>query len=159
MQVVVSLMVIAVVASDATAFQGRDAGTGTSRISACSLLPRELVEKVMTGNKEILKFVKPAEEPIGAKGSYCEYAGIGLQINPFARPDDTRKSLTKEWQPVSGVGDAAYFRNNRDTFAELAVWTGAHHFTIQLGVPVGGTAEAIKPNAITLANAIIPKLR
>jgi hypothetical protein len=39
------------------------------------------------------------------------------------------------------------------------VWTGPHHFTIQLGVPVGGTVESIKPNTIALAHAIIAKLR
>lgn len=39
------------------------------------------------------------------------------------------------------------------------VWTGAHHFTIQLGVPEGSTPDAIKPNTIELARALIPKLR
>jgi hypothetical protein len=82
-----------------------------------------------------------------------------LQTDPFGRAEELRKSPGKEWQGVSGVGDTAYFRNNRNDYAELMVWTGAHHFTIQFGVPVGSTPEAIKPKTIELANAIIPKLR
>jgi hypothetical protein len=39
------------------------------------------------------------------------------------------------------------------------VWTGAHHFTIQMDVPNGGTAEQTKPAAIELARTIIPKLK
>lgn len=96
---------------------------------------------------------------MGPNGSSCDKGQIGLQVNPFARPEELRKSPGKDWQPVSGVGDTAFFRNNRDQYAELMVWTGPHHFTIQLSVPVGGKADSIKPNVIGLANGIIPKLR
>ena len=56
-------------------------------------------------------------------------------------------------------GRAAFFRSNGRQYAELIVWTGPHHFTIQFGVPTGGTPESIRPNTITLANAIVAKLR
>ena len=62
-------------------------------------------------------------------------------------------------QHLTGIGDTAFFRNNRDRHAGLMVWTGPYHFTIQLDVPTGGTAESIKPKAIGLATAIISKLR
>ena len=75
------------------------------------------------------------------------------------RPDELRKSPGKDWQRQTGVGDTAFFRNNANSYAELMVFVGAHHFTIQLGVPNGGTAESIKPNTIALAHAIIAKLR
>ena len=161
-QVVVSVLLVGSLASYAIASQARGAGAGsTARIGACALLPRELVEKVMTGNKTILSFVKPEEEPLGPNGSSCDYAGIGLQIDPLtpARFEEVRKKLAKELESVSGVGDAAYFRNNRNEFAELLVRTGSHVVTIQIHIPAGGTAAAVKPNTITLANAIIPKLR
>ena len=58
-----------------------------------------------------------------------------------------------------GAGEAAYFRSNRNRYAELAVWTATHYFTLQVSVPTGSTAEAIKPNTVALANAIIAKLR
>ena len=131
------------------------------RISACSLMPRALMEKVTPGpvNKIVFE-IKATEDAIGAHGSGCGYAGTELQIDPFARPDDIRKDLpAKGWQPVSGVGDAAFFHNNSDRYAELAVWTGTHHLTIQMSVPDGKTAEAVKANTVMLAKAIIPKLR
>jgi len=140
------------------------APTGTPRISACSLLTDDLVAKFDTTpphlrRPEVRKHFTVTEEPVGLNGSSCDNGQIFLQVNPFARADDMRKSPGKDWQPVSGVGDTAFFRNNRDLFAELIVWTGPHHFTLQLGVPAGGTSDSIKPNVIGLANGIIPKLR
>ena len=139
------------------------AAAGKSRISACALLTEDLVMKFDTTpphlrQSGVLKQFKPTEEPVGPNGSYCENRQIGLQVNPFARPDELRKSPAKDWQPVSGVGDTAFFHNNGDRYAELIVWTGPHHFTIQLSVPVGGTVDSIKSNVIGLANGIIPKL-
>ena len=132
---------------------------GKPRISACSLLPTDLVLKVGGINPQAVKILKPEEEAMGTTGSACEYGDIRLQVDPFARSDDLRKSPGKDWQPVSGVGDTAFFHANGRNYAELMVWTGAHHFTIQFGVPVGSTPEAIKPKTLELANAIIPKLR
>jgi hypothetical protein len=44
-------------------------------------------------------------------------------------------------------------------FAESYVDTGSHVFTIQMGVPMGGTAASIRPNVLVLADALVPKLR
>jgi hypothetical protein len=63
-----------------------------------------------------------------------------------------------KWAAVSGVGDEAYFRDN-GRFAEFMGHVGTRTFTIQMGVPITSTAEKIKPNVITLANAIVPKLK
>ena len=65
----------------------------------------------------------------------------------------------KDLQPVSEAGESAYFRSNRNLYAELAVWTATHYFTLQVSMPTGSTAEVIKPNTIALANTIIAKLR
>ena len=156
-QVVASVLVIGWFASSGVMAQTRGA-TGKPPIGACSLLPKELVEKYYP-NKAAFPYLKPSEEAIGAKGSGCSYGTIHLQIDPFARPDELRKSPAKDWQPVSGVGDTAFFHNNKDRFAELMVWTGSHHFTIQMSVNMGRTAENTKPDTIAVANAIIPKLR
>jgi len=135
------------------------APAGKPAIRACSLLTKDLVEKYFA-NKAAMPYLKPEEEAIGAKGSSCDYGTIGLQVDPFARPDELRKTLVKQgWEAVSGVGDSAYFRNNNDLFAELIVWTGPHHFTIQMGINTGRTAANTKPDTIAVANAIIPKLR
>jgi hypothetical protein len=129
-----------------------------SRISACSLLPTELMVKVGGINKQMVKYLEPSEEPMGANVSACDYASVRLQVNPFGKGSKPRQPA-KEWQAVSGVGDGAFFRPNGTHYAELIVWTGAHHFTIQFGVPTGGTPESIRPNTIELANAIVAKLR
>jgi hypothetical protein len=135
-------------------------GTSGSRMHACSLLTREVVTKYGTSEgTRFLDTFKPQEDELGATGSSCEYGGINLQVDPFARADEMRKGMGKEWTPVSGVGETAYFHNNSDRYAELIVWSGAHHFTIQMGVPQGSTADAVKPKTIALANALIPSLR
>ena len=154
-QFIASVLVTGVV----TAAVAAQAPAGKPRISACSLLPADLVLKVGALNPQTVKILKPEEEAMGTTGSACEYGDIRLQVDPFANTDALRKSPGKDWQPVSGVGDTAFFHANGRNYAELMVWAGAHHFTIQFGVPVGSTPEAIKPKTIELANAIIPKLR
>jgi len=151
--------VLAIGTLTASALAAQAPAAGKSRISACSLLPTDLVLKVGGINPQAAKILKPEEEAMGTTGSACEYGEIRLQVDPFARTDDMRKSPGKDWQPVSGVGDTAFFHANGRNYAELIVWTGGHHFTIQFGVPIGSTPEAIKPKTIELANAIIPKLR
>ncbi|WP_413936684.1 hypothetical protein [Nitrospira sp. BLG_1] len=164
-QILVLLAVVTCASITVFAMESHNAAVaGKSRISACALLTEDLVTKFDTTpphlrQSGVLKQFKPTEEPVGPNGSYCDDGQIGLQVNPFSMADELRKSPGKDWQPVSGVGDTAFFHNNRDQYAELMVWTGPHHFTIQLSVPVGGTADSIKSNVIGLANGIIPKLR
>ena len=158
--IVASLLVVGCVSAPAAFQTSGGAAAGKPRLRACALLTRELIDKFATAeSKRVLHLVPPQEDMLGAHGSACEYGGIGFQIDPFARPEEIRKSLGKEWQAVAGVGDTAYFRSNRNNYAELMVWTGTHHFTIQMSVPTGATAESIRPNTIGLANALIPKLR
>jgi hypothetical protein len=38
------------------------------------------------------------------------------------------------------------------------VWTAKHSLDLQVSVPSGGTAEAMKADVVALANAIIAKL-
>ena len=143
--------IVSVAAVSTTAEQGR--------VAACSLLSREAVAKVVTPASKYILDAKPSEEPVGAKGSSCSYADLMLQVDPFARPDELRKAPGKDWQPVTGVGEAAYFHNNSDRFAELMAWSGAHHFTIQVGVPSDSSADKMKPGLIALANTILARLK
>jgi hypothetical protein len=158
MRLIVSLVVCGCLTSQVAAFQARGATSGTPRISACSLITPDLAATYI--HKQILPYLKPDEEPVGAIGTHCEYGRIGLQVNPFGSGTSSlRKSPGKEWQALSGIGETAFFRANGSQYAELMVWTGPNHFTIQLGVATGATMEATKAEAIALANAIIPKLR
>jgi len=158
-QFIASVLVTAAVTATALASQTSGASSG-GRIGACSLLTRDVIMKFGSENgKRFVDVLKPNESPMGTNGSSCGYGGIQFQLDPFPRSEQLRKSPQKDWQAVSGVGETAYFHNNANRWAELMVWSGAHHFTIQQDVPMGSTAEAVKPNTIALANYIITKLR
>jgi hypothetical protein len=157
-RVVLAALIVSVAATLPISAQAR--GGGATRIRACSLLTKDLVLKVSPPqNVRGLDLIPPEEEDIGARGSYCEYGDISLQVDPFANAQQMRTTMAKEWTAVAGVGDTAFFRDNKGMWGELIVWTGSHHFTIQMGIPKGSTAAAIRPNTVALANAIIPKLR
>jgi hypothetical protein len=107
-------------------------------------------------NKKVLDLFPTEEEAIGTSGTACEYGVVRLQL--FPGRGGKRTMSAKDLQPVSGAGEGGYFRNNRDRYAELMVWTSKHSLDLQVSVPSGRTAEAIKPDVIALANAIIAKL-
>jgi hypothetical protein len=157
---IASLMVVGLFATPASAGQARSGGgaAGKPAIKACSLLTKELVMQVSGAVNKAMFDLPPEEEPVG-NGSACEYADIRLQIDPFAwtvLEESAKKDKT--WVPLSGIGDGAYFQAGR-SFAGLMGHVGGRTFTIQMGVPSQSTAEQIKPNVITLANAIVPKLK
>jgi hypothetical protein len=155
MRHVVSLLVaIVCTMSHATAFQTRSGGAASTTPTACSLLTPDIVKKYI--DERAIKLLKPDDSPVGTKGTSCEYGRIGLRMNPFG--EGTAPRSLKEWLPVSGVGNAAFYDPTSRQYAELIVWTGRHHFGIQLGLPTGGTIESTRKEAIALANDIIKKL-
>jgi hypothetical protein len=154
------LVVTHLAAPGAAAQSGTGVAAGKPAIGACALLSRELAAKYTTlQNKRTIDLIPPEEESIGTHGSMCEFAGIGFQLNPFVRSEVFRNAPRKDWQTVAGLGDTAFFHNNANRWAELIVWTGRHHFTIQMSVPTGATAESVKPNATGLATELIAKLK
>ena len=160
MRMITALPLVACLATASPAVgQPAKPASGKSGIRACEVLARDVVAKFDTGNPKMRDLIPRTEEAIGSHGSSCDDSSIFVQIDPFLNSDSFRKSPPKDWQAVSGVGDTAYFHNNRDRYAELMVWTGGHHFTIQLSVPDGRTAEAVKPNTIGIATALIAKLK
>ena len=128
-------------------------------IKPCSLLTRELVQKVSPGNKRV--DAGPKEERLGASGTACDWGDLMLQVDPFtpARFEEMRKTRGAGWENIQGVGDAAYLHNVQNAMAELFVRVGARTFGMVVTVPVGSTTAAIKPSIIEVANAIVPKLR
>lgn len=156
----VSLMAAVAVAASAAAAQSPvKTAPATPAIHACALLTRDLAAKFDTQNPKVRALFKPTEEAIGTHGSSCTDGGILLQVDPFVRDAELRKSPGKEWQPLAGVGDTAFFRDNGGRWAELIVWSGRHHFTLQIDVPNGATAESVKPKAVGLATALIARLQ
>ena len=156
-KVVVILLITSGFSLPAAAQQARSGAAPASSPKACSLLTKDLALKV-TGTNKALFDMPPREMTIG-NGSECNWGDIQLRIDPFSSASlEGMGKNDKKWSEVSGVGDKAYFREN-GRFAELMSHVGARTFTIQLGVPVTSTAEKIKPNVITLANAIVPRLK
>jgi hypothetical protein len=138
------------------AFQARG-GTapGAKPESACALITPDLAEKY--NNKEMLKYLKAEEEPMGT-ARRCDYGRIGLVVYP-PKSGPVRQSPGKEWQPVSGVGQMAFFYSRNNTYAEVMVFTASRAFGIQLGKRTGATMEDTKAEAIALATALVPKLQ
>jgi hypothetical protein len=128
---------------------------GQQVVRACAVLTRDLVAP-FTENKKMLDVLPPEEEALGTSGTACEYGAVRLQL--FPGRGGKRTISGKDFQPISGVAEGGYFRNNRDQYAELMVWTGKHSLDLQVSVPSGRTAEAIKADVVALANAIIAKL-
>jgi hypothetical protein len=123
---------------------------------ACSILTKDLVLP-FSPNPKMLDLIPAEEEPFGNGGTACDYGPVRLQLYPPRT--SPAKTQPKDFQALSGAGELAYFRSNRDRYAELMVWGGVHYFTLQVSVPSGSTAEAIKPKTVTLANQVIAKLK
>jgi hypothetical protein len=157
MRLVVTLFVIGCITSGAAAFQARSGGpaSGQPAVRACTVLTRDLVAG-LTENKSVLDLIGPEEETLGTSGTACEYGAVRLQL--FPGRGGKRTASAPGLQPISGAGDGGYFRSNRDRYAELMVWTAKHSLDLQVSVPAGRTAEAIKPAVVALANAILAKL-
>jgi hypothetical protein len=129
---------------------------------ACVLLSKDLIAQHTPYERDAQKLVfsiPPQEDAIGATGSACEYGGVHLQVNPFASPQYVEQQLAKDgWAREPGLGDVAMFRDNRGSYAELYVRSGARVITIQMSVPNGKTTAGIKPNAVALAKAVLAKM-
>lgn len=154
-RLLVALLTIAIANTALLAFQAGGGAAAGPGIKACSILTRDLVEP-FAQDKRTFGLIPPEEETTGS-GSACEWGIVRLQL--YAARPGASHTAPKDYLPLTGVGDNAFFHNNRDRYAELMVWSGAHHFTLQVSVPPGSTADAIKPKTVDLANAIINKLR
>lgn len=157
--VVTALIVFGCMAPAVAASQARTGGAaaGASGVRACAVLTKDLVAP-FTENKKVLDLIPASEEPMG-KGTACDWGGVRLQLFAIPRSEQKRTPPVKDMQPLPGAGEAGFFRSNRDRYAELAVYSATHYVMLQVSVPTGKTAEAIKPETVKLANAIIAKLK
>ena len=149
------------VALDATTLQGGKQGAdGKPAPGACSILTRDLVmahSPASTESLNLMMKIPPQEEKIGSNGSACQHGDVMLQINPF--PVANFDAMFSRFTPVSGVGEKAYFRDNRGNWAELAARAGGRMITLQMDVPSGKTAASIQANVVSLAKAVLAKLQ
>lgn len=122
---------------------------------ACSLLPKEEVKKHLPWI-DLLDGMPIEEELIGSSGSSCNYPSVFIQVLPFSQGLMDAVRAQDDTEAVSGVGDAAYFHNNSDAYAELYVKVGERVLTLQASGQ--GTVESLKPNVVSLAKALIDKM-
>ncbi len=135
---------------------GRSAADGSQRIAACALLPKAEVKRYLPW-LAVLDQMPIEEEPVGASGSSCNYPSVFIQVLPFS-PRTIEMARRKGGLPtVAGVGDEAYFYNNGNRYAELYVRVGKHLLTIQANA--NETVEAVRPGVVSLAKALVVKLR
>ena len=156
-QVIVSLVLTILLPNAALA----QSGAGARSLKPCGLLTAELVRQVSLASRKSADVGAPEEIQLGATGTACQWGEIMLQVDPLTRAqlDQLGKPGDKTWESVSGVGDAAWFHNVRDMIGELFVRVGPRTFGVLIDIPVGTTATAFKPTFITVANAVVPKLR
>ncbi len=138
----------------------QNAGAGQYQVvKACSLVTAAEVKKIAPWPSHLDQFAKAEEEPIGTRGSSCNYPTVFVQVMAFNQGtiDAAKKSGAQE--AVAGVGDEAYVRHNRNRYAELITRSGPHLLTLQLNVGTGKTFDDAKPTLIELAKLFVARLR
>lgn len=172
---ITSLLVVGCVSATAAASQAP--GGAATAGKACALLTKELAMKVSTDSgRKLLADEKPSDSIEGLTlikgGAICSYGRILLVLDGVAEPERVRKEMRarggprdrtgtpvyKDHEPVSGVGDEAFFHYSR-SYANLHVWTGSRHFSIEMAAGSQDDSKALKPNVIALAKAIVPLLQ
>ena len=124
--------------------------------------------------KKTLEREKPVDDPFAKElqaagqtvtpGMTCNYGPVILALSPLAQPAQARTALQartrpyEAFEPVPGVGDAAFFRSNSST-ASMYVWSGTHHFLVEIVAGFMDDATKLKPNSIELAKGIVSQLR
>jgi hypothetical protein len=153
----VVLVVGAGTAGVVTATHGQGGGAQYQVVKVCSLLPVAEVKKLAPW-EPMFDQMKVEEEGFGG-GSSCNYPTATVQVMQFRQGtiDALAKGATLE--PVAGVGDAAWLRNNRNMFAELLAKVGPHLLTVQLNIDRDKTFDTSKPTLLGLGKAFAAALR
>jgi hypothetical protein len=125
-------------------------------IKACSVASREEVKKHLPWKAALDQF-KSEEEPIGAYGSSCNHPSVLIQVMPSSKAAIDSLRRISGIETISGLGDEAYFSNNHDQYAEVYVRSGNTLLTLQANL--NKDMATVKPGALNLARALLPKLR
>jgi hypothetical protein len=132
------------------------ATSGSQRVAVCKLLPTAEVKKHLPWRPQLDQF-PPEEEAIGTSGSSCNYPSVMIQVLPGAQRmiDEAKKKGGLE--PVSGIGEEAWFHKNPNGYAELYVKAGKYVLTLQSNWD--GKDPAVKSGTLSLAKALLAKLQ
>jgi hypothetical protein len=127
-----------------------------ARVNACTVASKEEVRKHLPWAAMLDQF-PVEEERIGAAGSGCEFPSVRVQVLPFSQGTIDQAKRQGGLEPVSGIGEEAYFHNNRNLFAELYVKSGRYLVTLQAGWD--GKNPGVKTGVQNLAKVLVTKLR
>ena len=133
-------------------------GAPPARVAACKLLSKEEVKKILPW-QTMFDQMPIEEDPIGATGSSCNYPSTTIQILAYTPRFFEQARKLGKLEPVAGVGDEAYFFADPRGSADLYVKAGNRIVTVQANPGPKEKVEALKPGVITLAKALIGKLR
>ena len=150
--------------STARAQGGKAAVSGAGGPTACSVLtPEEIVRITKRANPLNLK---PEEDTVGTTTTECHFLSLDVQLvrgETHESFESTRKQQVKygyKVEPVSGVGDEAFFweRPGRaEGLVAIVFRVGQTRLGIQDRVPPDSMA-VVKPALLSLAKAAATKL-
>ena len=129
-----------------------------ARVSACKLVSKEEVKKILPW-EAMFDQMPVEEEPIGTTGSSCNYPSATIQVLAYTPAffDSVRK--LGKLEPVSGLGDEAYFFADTRGYADVYVKAGNRIVTVQATPGPKQKVEALKPAVTALAKVLVSKLR
>ena len=125
-------------------------------VEVCKLVPKEEVKRHLPWI-DILDQLPIEEEAVGSSGSSCNYPTVLVQVLPFSQGSIDAVRRESPLEPIAGVGDEAYFRNNKNMYAELLVRVGSRMLTLQANGE--GKLDTAKAQAIELAKVYVAALR
>lgn len=137
--------------------KGQASSGGPQRVQVCSLVAKAEVKKHLPW-MDALDQMPVEEEPVGANGSSCNYPTVHVQVLPYTPNFIESMKKSGPLEPITGVGDEAWFHNNKNRFAELTVKVGPRLLTLQADAD-DGKMDAVKPKVISLARVYVAKLR
>lgn len=128
----------------------------SQRTAVCALVPKGEVKRHLPWIAA-LDQLPVEEEAIGASGSSCNYPSVTIQVLPFSSQALEAIRRRGGLETIAGVGDEAYFYNNRNRYGELYVRVGNRVLTVQANA--NDSVEGVKPGTISLAKVLVGKLR
>jgi hypothetical protein len=143
----------------------RQAGSPT----ACSIIDAEQLTR-LTGRTDVLKQgPRPGDPASPVEGrTGCSYLGFIFELNAPAKRewfDESRSFLVKSGtkiQPMQGLGDAAFYwwdpRPGDTRPVGIVLRAGTSGLMI-MDMTTSDSIEVVKPELLTVAKAIVPKLR
>ena len=144
-------------AAGTVAYAGQATGSSQA-VKVCSLVSLAEMKKLAPWPPNVDQSAK-AEEVVLPQRSLCVYPTAQVQVESYRTQiiDSARK--TARLDPIPGIGDEAYIRNNRNLFAVIYAKVGPHLLTVEMEIAEGQTFETAKPTVIEIAKAFTTRLR